>query len=308
MGLFVVARLAARHGIRVRLRPASMGGLTALVWLPDEVIAHEPTGFTAGLRRLDATEFAGPAPGGPELNNLVLDRAGTDGGPWAAGGRRHAMGQRPAADEREPLGAVTPVQEEAPVLGARGAPGTVGVIVPPTVSTGTENRLPIFESVESDWFRRTRQGADAPAAAGSAEPWSTPADEGWRAAEVARSPVSEGVTAAGLPQRVPRANLVPGRVAPAAAVAPPAPARSAAQTQQRLASFQRAVRDARAATRSTGGTGTNGAGSPGTGENGTGENGTGENGTSGAWTFGGTGTNGTGTGGAPAGEDGGQPD
>ncbi|HJY73015.1 MAG TPA: nitrate- and nitrite sensing domain-containing protein, partial [Streptosporangiaceae bacterium] len=29
MGLFVVARLAARHGIRVRLRPASMGGLTA---------------------------------------------------------------------------------------------------------------------------------------------------------------------------------------------------------------------------------------------------------------------------------------
>jgi hypothetical protein len=279
-----------------------MGGLTALVWLPDEVIAHEPTGFTAGLRRLDATEFADPAPGGPELDNLALDRAGTDGGPWAAGGRRHATSQRPAADEREPLGAVTPIQEEAPVLGARGAPGAVGVIVPPAVSTGTENRLPIFESVESDWFRRSRQGADAPAAAGSAEPWSTPVDEGWRAAEVARSPVSEGVTAAGLPQRVPRANLVPGRVAPAAAVAPPVPARSAAQTQQRLASFQRAVRDARAATRSAGGTGTNGAGSPGTGENGTGENGT-----SGASTFGGTGTNGTGTGGAPAGEDGGQP-
>ena len=31
MGLFVVARLAARHGIHVRLRPASKGGLTALV-------------------------------------------------------------------------------------------------------------------------------------------------------------------------------------------------------------------------------------------------------------------------------------
>ena len=43
MGLFVVARLAARHGIRVRLRPASAGGggLTALVWLPDEVISHD---------------------------------------------------------------------------------------------------------------------------------------------------------------------------------------------------------------------------------------------------------------------------
>ena len=41
MGLFVVARLAARHGIQVRLRPASHGGLTALVWLPDEVVTRE---------------------------------------------------------------------------------------------------------------------------------------------------------------------------------------------------------------------------------------------------------------------------
>src|SRR4029077_4903306 len=41
MGLFVVARLAARHGIRVRLRPAPTGGLAALVWLPDETITHE---------------------------------------------------------------------------------------------------------------------------------------------------------------------------------------------------------------------------------------------------------------------------
>src|SRR5207302_4762139 len=41
MGLFVVARLAARHGIRVRLRPATGPGLTALVWLPDEVVARD---------------------------------------------------------------------------------------------------------------------------------------------------------------------------------------------------------------------------------------------------------------------------
>src|ERR1700740_2018210 len=44
MGLFVVARLAARHGIRVRLQPAEFGGLTALVWLPDEVIAYQSAG------------------------------------------------------------------------------------------------------------------------------------------------------------------------------------------------------------------------------------------------------------------------
>jgi signal transduction histidine kinase len=38
MGLFAVARLAERHRIRIRLRPAVPQGLTALVWLPDTVI------------------------------------------------------------------------------------------------------------------------------------------------------------------------------------------------------------------------------------------------------------------------------
>ncbi len=38
MGLFAVARLAERHRVRVRLRPAPPQGLSALVWLPDGVI------------------------------------------------------------------------------------------------------------------------------------------------------------------------------------------------------------------------------------------------------------------------------
>src|SRR6202021_2465435 len=62
MGLFVVARLAARHGIRVRLRPATTGGLTALVWLPDETVTHEGNGSPGGLRRF---ERKGPAPPPP---------------------------------------------------------------------------------------------------------------------------------------------------------------------------------------------------------------------------------------------------
>ena len=62
-----------------------------------------------------------------------------------------------------------------------------------------------------------------------------------------QEPVSSGVTAAGLPQRTPKANLVPGRAGLAGATTQPARARSAAQTQERLAGFQRAVRKARAA-------------------------------------------------------------
>ena len=38
MGLFAVARLAERHGVRVRLRAGSPRGLVALVWLPDGII------------------------------------------------------------------------------------------------------------------------------------------------------------------------------------------------------------------------------------------------------------------------------
>src|SRR5215469_7594156 len=62
MGLFVVARLAARHGIRVRLRPASMGGMTALVWLPDEVVANETAAAPAGLRRFEVAPGSESAP------------------------------------------------------------------------------------------------------------------------------------------------------------------------------------------------------------------------------------------------------
>ena len=43
MGLFVVGRLAARHGVRVRLKHAQPRGLSALVWLPESVAQLEAT-------------------------------------------------------------------------------------------------------------------------------------------------------------------------------------------------------------------------------------------------------------------------
>ncbi len=54
MGLFAVARLAERHRVRVRLRPASPQGLTALVLLPDSVIAGTTRTYdlTGGWRPL----------------------------------------------------------------------------------------------------------------------------------------------------------------------------------------------------------------------------------------------------------------
>ena len=51
MGLFVVGRLAARHGIRVRLKQAQPRGLSALVWLPESVAEVDPAPVSSpGMR------------------------------------------------------------------------------------------------------------------------------------------------------------------------------------------------------------------------------------------------------------------
>ncbi|HEY6492800.1 MAG TPA: nitrate- and nitrite sensing domain-containing protein, partial [Trebonia sp.] len=58
MGLYAVSRLAARHGIRVKLRPGAPQGLSALVWLPGHLAkreqitqasGHSPSLGTGGL-------------------------------------------------------------------------------------------------------------------------------------------------------------------------------------------------------------------------------------------------------------------
>ena len=317
MGLFVVARLAARHGIRVRLRPASMGGLTALVWLPDEVVAQETAAPPGGLRRFEVTPGSDseparladwPEPGQPEDRSAAMeavnaartpkfaplrpdlgdtgafsavdadtgtlpaaaDFADTANLPAAADFADTA--NLPAAADFDALAsAASSPGLSAPVGGDDGPAYSLGslrvptfgtevsqaaqhdVIVPPPASLGEENRLPIFESVESDWFRRSRHGSDD-AATGETEAasapaggdWDSPADAGWEAAEMAHAPVTGGTTVAGLPKRVPQANLVPGGVGGSSSTSP-APARSAAQTRERLANFQRGIREGRAA-------------------------------------------------------------
>ncbi len=448
MGLFVVARLAARHGIRVRLRPATGGGLTALVWLPDEVVSHATDSGAPGMRRVDlagsaaafgasaasgsgltagaiaalpaglngenegvgspaeqeinaarAPRFAaaqaesgsdlgalgprrvpgaGPHPGSvgwggaattsplpafgseaaeAELAGAPGERAdsasrphqGVDAfadasapitdlsgptvdfasapqassvqpltlGEPSVTGRADALAQpgtgsepvfggpsQPAGAPQWTSGADGPADRQSAGFGwdrgLVGAGTSVGqdasasaVVVPPAEHVAHENRLPIFEAVESDWFRRGRSGVPAaPAAAGgggqavaptfggptspvssdaiagggtalggSSGSWpaaqqagrpepevtwaASAADEGWQAAAAASSPATGGTTTAGLPKRVPQANLVPGTASPEPAAS--VPARSAAATRDRFASFQRGFREGRAA-------------------------------------------------------------
>jgi signal transduction histidine kinase/outer membrane murein-binding lipoprotein Lpp len=343
MGLFVVGRLAARHGVRVRLRHASSGGLTALVWLPDTVAQQEgaplgrlrpfgvedygptpslsapPAGTPAALPTRQAgagysqpggaaaaaaaariprfsppttspqpREGSGPQPlptrtGGaargfssppapPGLPDLVPPQAsGADApsngfGASGTGGFAPQPGSfggfgAPSGANRGGFGGTgpSPVIPPQPGNGLSGPNGTngadSGVQVPAPPENGHQQRLPIFDSLESDWFRRsgtTHAATEAPAPGGggtAAEPaWSSPADEGWRAAETVAAPSTGTTTTAGLPRRVPRANLVPGSVGEPAAAADDSgagPTRSADEVRSRLSSFQRGVREAR---------------------------------------------------------------
>lgn len=99
---------------------------------------------------------------------------------------------------------------------------------------------PIYDQV-SAWFADL---SEFRALSGDGVAWSSPADEGRTAAQAAVDPESAdlaGVTAAGLPQREPRALLVPGAVPP-----PPAPGSGAGSASphdvaERLASYREGV-------------------------------------------------------------------
>jgi anti-sigma regulatory factor (Ser/Thr protein kinase) len=238
MGLFAVAHLAARHGIRVRLRTGARGGLIAHVWLPSTVISRDiGSGPMDGIHTARASAVV----------QAVTRTAKSPRDPAAAA---------PPTEQRfaaAPL-AETPVAAaslaEEPPAGA--PPAEVPLVVVPEAAQSTpEARLPIFESVESDWFHGCRQ-PPPPVTPPAVTPRQTalarksPSDDAWRAAETILTPAVGGVTAAGLPRRIPRANLVPGS-AGNQEDRPAGPAEPAEVVSSRLADFQRGSRRARAA-------------------------------------------------------------
>jgi hypothetical protein len=177
MGLFAVARLAERHRVRVRLRPAPPQGLSALVWLPDSVIERtnrlgqgtsswstQPVGART---RVLAGESAALAPAGqPSLGNGYS----SGGSGYSNGGNGYSNG------------------------GAQGNPALEG-------------------RTASGWFRGGQDGTGRPAAGtlggqdvGFAPDWGPGTDP----AATFSEPSHTDQTASGLPVRVPRANMPPG--------------------------------------------------------------------------------------------------
>ncbi|MCX4627346.1 nitrate- and nitrite sensing domain-containing protein [Streptomyces sp. NBC_01443] len=157
--------------------------------------------------------------------------------------------------------------------------------LPPAPSTGNE-RSPIFDTLESNWFHQEgqqssgqapavpQQSAPAPApqqrpqqplpqrgqeqaaepaqAANGSSPtvsWrSSPNDELMRQAERVRQPAAGGITTSGLPRRVPRANLVAGTAQQQAdAQSGPQVSRAPDDVRGRLTNLRRGIQQGRQA-------------------------------------------------------------
>lgn len=130
LGLFVVGRLARRHGISVSLRTSPYGGTTAIVLLPHAVIVHEETPQLDVWQRADATRVpALPAAGiralgGGPRSGFTADMDAMPPDPGPVTGSRPAAGQvrpprpdPPADTPEDDGGAGTGIIDHRPVTG-----------------------------------------------------------------------------------------------------------------------------------------------------------------------------------------------
>jgi signal transduction histidine kinase len=193
MGLLVVARLAARHGIRVRLNQAELGGLTALVWLPDDILTHYSAAVDPGRAAEQRGAAVGPAAYAPPRAQEAPAAPA-----WSARGAQATV----------PVGTAAAVR----LSGSPRPDGDVGVVLPHAESQARTPGLPIFDEVESRWSKSGREAA-APAspAAGSGP------------APSAAGPPTSGPPASGLPKRPSPAPQGPRAVPGAPSSAPKRP-------------------------------------------------------------------------------------
>jgi hypothetical protein len=252
MGLFVVAHLARRHGIRVALQPGPDGrGMTAVVHVPPAVLvapdgeAPTATPSVTGSTAAGAAAPSAPAVPSPTPSSEPLvptfDEAFRGGGvaaddtrpqptaraaPVGAGnGTPSPNGSRPADDGAPPAHRVPAVPEASRANGAAPTADARPIPAPtPAPEPAPLTPEPLTGPIE-------RLGAPEPATASHTDPWEVPSEEetpifrelsAWFRASTpgtgaVRAP--EPLNGAPRPAR-PAAPAVPA--APAAAVAEPA--------------------------------------------------------------------------------------
>jgi len=236
MGLFAVARLAERHRIRIRLRPATPQGMTALVWLPDSVVERTSRAFSG------TGTWTQPVAG--HGSGLLTRRAS-----FQQNLGRRGIGMRPAPDGQDAMAVPAPSGQTG--AGRDGSPGEAVPAASQPVSNWFRTSQPspgspgspVGAGTTGGTLAGTRNGADStngPGTAGAAHPPGAavqsagalgasgasgapgaPWASGWGSAtgawssgrnpaDIVADPILGDKTSAGLPMRVPQANLIPG--------------------------------------------------------------------------------------------------
>jgi signal transduction histidine kinase len=211
MGLFAVSRLAARSGVRIRLRAATPQGLSALVWLPATLAGRETPG--------DAEERSRRLAGGPSPAALRPGgrRARGSAGQAGAGNRRASnwfRARRPSearAPDSVPAAApaAAPVSVPAAPIGVSAASITAPIPAMPSPAVPSPvmsaSGLPSRQASSPG----PRPGGGGPGHGGPGD--GRPA-VGEPASGPPQPPAAADLTASGLPLRRPGANLFPGSI------------------------------------------------------------------------------------------------
>ena len=220
MGLFAVARLAARSGVRIRLQPAKPQGLSALVWLPHTLASREnPRDVEARSRRLaESTASSPPRAGVRRTRDGAGQSMGRRGSNWFRAQR--PSGQRAGVAAAAPAAAsAVGVADRSPAAGPDEAatPGwqafggqAAGAPVPGRRMPGGPAPLPGRPGPGAPVPGAPVAGAPVPGAPGLGAP-----GPGVAAPSLPTGPpplVADDRTDAGLPLRRPGANLFPGSV------------------------------------------------------------------------------------------------
>jgi signal transduction histidine kinase len=219
MGLFVVSRLAKRHGIAVSLLRNHQRGITARVMLPTSVLDK---GLPDDPRKRSSEAQS--------MNRMVPEQRHPSTAPDRLGldlpGSMNDLPSRSVSSG---------ASEQAPVVPVPDGAARAGSIEEPTQEDGDAS-TPIFRAMRSAWLNA---GGDAP--------WlSTEVESGWdRADEVARSLADTQLSAAGLPVRRPGNRLVPGGVTKSSITS----SRDPEEIRARLAAHAEGVSRGRTATR-----------------------------------------------------------
>ncbi len=237
MGLFAVARLAERHRVRVRLRPASPQGLTALVLLPDSVIVGTTRSYdlTGGWRPL--------AMQGGLQDRRVPGHSGAQPGAGRQGHGRRSPGMPAPADDAYATGPSDTMT--GPGQHHRDGPGPG-----PTPAGPVQAASP----PASNWFSGSRTTPGIGTGASGTDSWG----EARSPAVASADPIPGEEAATGAPAHLPSANPIPWSAAgtptgsrphadPTGSKqdAPQLPQRSPEMARSRLAAFQRGTRDAK---------------------------------------------------------------